>query len=469
MKTKKKLKMPHAYVVLLIVIAFCTLLTWILPAGTFERVMDEELGREIVVAGSYTNMESTPVGLWHAILAIFSGVIDAADIIFFIVFATAYVTVLTKAGALNALVGSILRKMGTKDHLLIPVFMFLFGLGGTTFGMYEECYALVPAFMVIMMSLGYDKLTGGVIIFLGAGAGCCSAVLNPFTVGIASSVAGVPLTAPAVTAFRIICFFVFMAINIWYVMRYAKRVKLDQRNSVLYGSDEWNVNFSGGSVLSREEVMELEFTGKHKISLLLFVVMIVVIAYGVIAKGFYLAELSGVFMIFMVITGIINKMSASEMCETFVEAAQDSMFAALLIGLSRSLSVILTDGNIIDTVVYYLSSLISGLPKQLSAVGMVVVQNLINFFIPSGSGQAVVTMPIMAPVADLSDLSRQVAVAAYQFGDGFSNTIWPTAVAAECGLMGISLGRWYKFMLPLFGILFVFECIMINVGIFMGI
>lgn len=469
MEKKKKFKMPHAYMVIVAIIVFCTILTWILPAGSFERIYDAELDREIVVAGSYQQVEGTPVGPWQAIIDIFLGLIDAADIIFFIVFATAYVQTLTKTGALNAFIGAVLRMTGgKKDHLLIPVFVFLFALGGTTFGMYEELFALVPAFMVIMVSLGYDKITGGAVVFLGAGAGSCAAILNPFTVGIASSIAQVPLTGPVITPFRIILFVVFVGIVTWYIMHYASKLKKDITKSPLYGTEEWDIKMSG-DMLTRQEIMELEFTKQNKISLVIFLIMIACIAYGVITMGWYLNELSAIFVIFMVITGIVNRVSAHDLCEWFVEAAENSMFAALLIGLSRSLQLIMTDANIIDTVVYYLSNLIIDLPKSLGAIGMLVIQNLINFFIPSGSGQAVVTMPVMAPIADVTDMSRQIAVTAYHMGDDWSNTIWPTACATECGIMGISMGRWYKFMLPLFGILFASECVLMLVGLAMGI
>lgn len=265
MEKKKKFKMPHAYMVIVAIIVFCTILTWILPAGSFERIYDAELDREIVVAGSYQQVEGTPVGPWQAIIDIFLGLIDAADIIFFIVFATAYVQTLTKTGALNAFIGAVLRMTGgKKDHLLIPVFVFLFALGGTTFGMYEELFALVPAFMVIMVSLGYDKITGGAVVFLGAGAGSCAAILNPFTVGIASSIAQVPLTGPVITPFRIILFVVFVGIVTWYIMHYASKLKKDITKSPLYGTEEWDIKMSG-DMLTRQEIMELEFTKQNKI------------------------------------------------------------------------------------------------------------------------------------------------------------------------------------------------------------
>lgn len=464
-KAKKKFQMPHAYVILLIIIVFCTLLTWILPAGNFEKVLDENLGREIVVPGSYAPVEESPVGVWGFFIALYEGMVSASDIIFFVVFASSYVFLLMKTGALNALVGFLLNKLGNKDYLIIPIFMVLFGIAGSTFGMYEETYGLIPAFIVIALTLGYDRLVGGGIVFVSVATGFAAATLNPFTIGIAGSIAGIPLISPKLTTFRIIAFILFMALSIGYVMWYAKRIRKDPTKSYLYGEPEHALD----DVLSRDEVMNLKFTTKHKISLLGFALLIVVIAYTVGVLGFYLSELSALFMIWMIITGIINKMNSREIADAFVESTSASIYGILLIGLSRSIEVIMSQSNVIDTAVLYLSNAIQNLPSSVSVIGMLVVQNLVNFFIPSGSGQAVVMMPIMAPLSDLVGLSREIAVTAFQFGDGFSNMFWPTAVAVECGIMGIGMDKWYKFITPLFIMMFTLQAILLVAGVMIGL
>lgn len=464
-KNKKKFQMPHAYVILFIIIIFCTLLTWILPAGTFDTVLDESLGREVVVPGSYKPVEASPVGVWGFFMALYDGMVEAADIIFFVVFAASYVFLLMKTGALNALVGFMLRKLGNKDYLLIPIFMLLFGVAGSTFGMYEETYGLIPAFMVIAITLGYDRLVGGGIVFIAVATGFAAATINPFTIGIAGSIAGIPLISPTLTTFRIVAFILFMTLSISYVMWYAKKIRKDPTKSYLYGEVEHGLE----NVLSRDEVMNLSFTTQHKITLLGFALLIIIIAYTVGVLGFYLSELSALFIIWMILTGILNKMNSRQIADAFVESTSASIYGILLIGLSRSIQVIMTQANVIDTAVLYLSSLIQNLPHSVSAVGMLVVQNLVNFFIPSGSGQAVVMMPIMAPLSDLIGVSREIAVTAYQFGDGFSNMFWPTAVAVECGIMGVGMDKWYKFITPLFGMMFVLQAILIVVGVAIGI
>lgn len=465
-KIKKKFKMPHAYAIIVLLILFCVILTWILPAGNFQTVYDQELDRELVVAGTYASVEPSPVGLWGFFESLYVGMVNASEIIFFVIFATAYVFLLMKTGALNALVGSLLRTLGNREHLLIPIIMLVFGLAGTTIGAYEEVYGLIPAFIVIAITLGYDRIVGGSMVFVGMATGFSAAILNPFTIGLASAVAGIPMMNTKILIFRIVTFCLFMSLSIGYVMWYAHRIKKDHTKSYLYGIPE---KLLSKDILSREEVIELPFTNRQKITLWTFLVLIAAMAIGISVYGFYLEELAALFIIGFFLTGIINHMSVSNIADSFVESAESAMYGVLLIGLSYSIEVVMSSANIIDTVVLSLSNLVGTLPSSFAAVGMIVGQNLINFFIPSGTGQAVVVMPIMAPLADLVGLSREVAVTAYQFGDGFSNMFWPTAVAVECGIMGIGLDKWYKFITPLFIMMFILQSIMITVGVAVGI
>ncbi|MEA4988111.1 MAG: TIGR00366 family protein [Anaerovorax sp.] len=465
-KIKKKLKMPHAYAIIILLILFCVILTWILPAGTFETVYNEELDRELVVAGSYTPVEPSPVGPWGFFESLYAGMVNASEIIFFVIFASAYVFLLMKTGSLNALVGSLLRSLGNRDHLIIPIIMLVFGIAGTTIGAYEEVYGLIPAFIVMAITLGYDRIVGGAMVFVGMATGFAAAILNPFTIGLASAVAGIPMMNNKILIFRVVAFCLFMTLSISYVMWYAHRIKKDHTKSYLFGVPE---KLLTKDILTREEVIALPFTIRQKITLWTFLILIIAMAVGISVYGFYLEELAALFIIGFFITGIINHMSVSDIADSFVESAESAMYGALLIGLSYSIEVVMSSGNIIDTVVLSLSNLVGSLPSSMAAVGMLAGQNIINFFIPSGTGQAVVVMPIMAPLADLVGISREVAVTAYQFGDGFSNMFWPTAVAVECGIMGIGLDKWYRFITPLFIMMFILQAILISVGVVIGI
>ena len=229
MKKERKFKfsMPHAYVIMMTMVLISAILTWVLPAGQFDRAVDPALGRELVVPGSYHGVDANPIGPWAFCMSIFQGFVNAADIIFFLLFACGYVTLLMSTGTLNALVGSILRKIKGKDYFLIPIFFTLFALGGTTFGMNEEAWGLIPAFVAIAITLGYDRIVGSSIVILGTGVGFAAAILNPFTVGLGSSIAGIPSVGTKITTFRIVAFVCFVAVTILYIMQYAKKIKKD--------------------------------------------------------------------------------------------------------------------------------------------------------------------------------------------------------------------------------------------------
>ena len=455
-------KMPHAYSIMIGIIVLAAVLTWIVPAGTFTREYNAELDREIVVPGSYVEVERNPCGPWQLVMSLFEGLVAASDIIFFILLAYGYVYLLLQTGAIDALVGSLLRRLKSNDRILIPIFMLIFGFAGSTFGMYEEAYGLIPAFIAIAITMGYDGLVGGAIVFVGVATGFAAATINPFTVGIAQSIAGVT-PSPEFMIFRIIAFVLFMSLSIGYTMWYAAKVKKNPEASYVKG-----VSFGGVQGRSREEVLGLKFTVSHVLSLVGFIVLIIAIIIGVTLYGFYLTELAAFFLIAVLYTGIVNKMKPGKMFDIFIEGAGKAVFGALLVGLARSIEVVMTNANIIDTIINALATAIRGFHQMLAAAGMLVVQNIINFFIPSGSGQAVVTMPIMAPLSDVVGVSREISVTAYQFGDGFSNMFWPTAVATECGIMGIAMNRWYKFITPLFIMMFLLQSVVLTVALVIG-
>jgi uncharacterized ion transporter superfamily protein YfcC len=460
-KGKWKISVPHTFILIGIIVVIATVMTYIVPAGEFDRIEDPNTGRTIVVPDSFHSVEQSPVGIFQMFIAIQKGMMDAADIIFFVFFAYGLVYMLVKTGAFNGAVGALLRKIEGKEKFMIPVFMLFFGICGATFGMYEETYGFVPVFMGIAVALGYDALVGAVIVFVGVATGFASAITNPFTIGVAQGIAELPMFSGI--GLRIVIWIAFMSLVIWYVMRYAAKVKANPACSLV-----GDVKFPMIASMKREELLETPFTSRHKLSILLFALTIFLVVFGTIKYGWYIEELSGLFILMMVVIGLASGLNFSQIAEAFVEACSNVVFGALVIGISRTVLIVMQDGCIIDTVVYYLASSVANLSAGIAAAGMVVVQNLINFFIPSGSGQAATSMPIMTPLADLIGLKRQIAVLAFQFGDGFSNLFWPTAVATECGIAGIPIDRWYKFMGPLFVLMLILEFIFIGVAVAIG-
>lgn len=271
------------------------------------------------------------------------------------------------------------------------------------------------------------------------------------------------MTTPKLTVFRIVTLCIFVLCTVLYLMRYAAKIKKDPTKSVMYGAKE------EAAALSKEEMIASVFNGTQKVTLVLFCLLVVSLAVGVMKYGFYLTELAALFLGCMIVTGFVNRMSLTDQAEAFIESSKGMIFAILMIGFARSIEVVLSQGNVIDTVILWLSNLVQSFPPSLSAFGMLIVQNIVNMFIPSGTGQAVVMMPVMAPLADLVGLSRYIAIMAFQFGDAFSNVFWPTAVAMTCGAMGIAMDRWLRFVTKLFVLQFVLQAVLLAVAVLIGI
>ncbi|WP_051590987.1 YfcC family protein [Bacillus sp. UNC438CL73TsuS30] len=462
-KRKFKLKMPHSYVFMGLIILITAIFTYIIPAGEFDRVEDPVTKRSLVVPGSYHSVHQTPVSFFNMFISIQKGMLHGAEIIFYLFFAYGFIFILTKTGVFNSGIGALVRKMKGKESLIIPVFMLVFGAMGAGFGMYEESYGYIPIMMGITVALGYDALVGVAIVYVSITTGFAAAVTNPFTVGIAQGIAGIPLFSGI--AFRAIAFVVFMSISIFFVMRYAKMVKENPEKSIVK-----NVQFPFLSGIVQGGLTDTKFTLPHKVSLGLFVCTIITLVTGTVKFGWYLPELSGVFIIMMIAIGLVNKLTLAEVADTFIEACRNMVYAALLIGMANAILVILEDGNIIDTVVHYMAYLIQDLSPYAASAGMIILQTLLNFFVPSGSAAATISMPIMTPLSELIGINRQIAVLAFSFGDGFANMLWPSTVVVICGIAGIPVDRWYKFLWPLFitiistEIIFIIIAVAINYG-----
>ena len=257
--------------------------------------------------------------------------------------------------------------------------------------------------------------------------------------------------------YRILIFIVFQTTVILYVLRYAGKVKKDPRKSILYGEERTLI------VPFKQE--EAVITLRQKICLILFVFTIAMLLYGTTKLGWYINEIAAMYLMMMIITGIVAGYSTEKICKTFIKSTQSMVGSMMVVGFTRGILLVMQNAKISDTIVYYLSSILYGQTKYISAIGMLFIQNIINFFITGSSSQAAITMPIMTPVADIIHLSRQTAVLVYQFGDGFSNMFWPTACAVECGLMGIPINKWYKFIAPLFLIMVILQIIFVAVSV----
>lgn len=461
LKKKEGFKWPPSLVILFGLLVLVAIATYVIPAGEYDRITNEATGRTAVVPDSYHRVEQSPVGPFRVFTRMFDGFVHGADVIFLIMFAAAWVLSIMRGGAFDGGINALLRKLRGRENLLIPVFFFTFALAGATYGEFETVYGLIPLFVGLAMAVGWDPIVGMSMCYLAVCCGFASGVFNPFTVGIAHRLAELPLFSGWL--YRWFCFVVLCSVNCWWVMRYAKKIKADPSKSLVA-----DIDFSDMKISHSEAAFNAPFTRVHKFQLLLLLATVGVIVCGTLQFDWYLSEVSGIFLIMFLVNELLAKRTMEQITQDLFDDCSIMVPAIIIVGVSRGVLQIMTAGHIIDTVIYALNAPLVGLPAWAAAEGMLVAQNLINFFIPSGSGQATAIMPIMVPLADLSGVSRQVAVLAYHFGDGFSNMVWPTMVAIGCGIAKVPLDRWWKFYLPGFAITFLFQMALIALAVAIG-
>lgn len=458
---KKKIKMPHIYVLLVALIILCVVLTYVMPAGKFDRTTNAS-GVEVIVPGTFKKIASSPVGPFQMVQSVYQGMIDAGPVIFFVFIAYASIGLMIDTGAFNGLMSKALKVLKGRTRIaMIPIFITAMGILSSTIGVSEEMFPFVPIFVSIAIAMGYDAIIGMAIVGLGTGIGYSAAVVNPFNVGMAQSIAGLPLLSGS--WYRIVSHIALIIVTSIYMMHYAAKIAKDPKKSLVYGDD-----FS--EFAASDEELEKQPFGKREIAVLLVLVVgVVMIVYGAAVYKWYFSEICGVFLIMGIISSFIMGKSPNEIGEAIGRHFAEIAVACMMIGIARGVLMVLQDGHIIDSIVYYLSLPLSYLSKWIAAPAMLLVQMVISFVIPSGSGQAVTSMPIMAPVGDLLGLQRQVSVLAFQFADGVTNAIWPTASAPIiCGLAGVKLEKWWKFVLPLFGLIFAVQVILIIIAVAIG-
>lgn len=428
----------NVYVLIFCLIILSAVLTYIIPAGEFQR---EELnGREVIQPGTFTYTDMNPIGFLDVFSSIHSGMMQGASIIFFVLIVGGTFGILSATGALESFIAMLSVKMAKREMLIIPVLMLFFSCAGSLMGMSDETIVYVGILVPLAIALGFDAITGFAIVILGASVGFSAAVMNPFTVGIAQEIAGLPLFSGIVL--RLIIFVILYVTATIYVYRYARKVK-NNPSLGFYG----NFKFGNAEGLTNQSIkMELS----HKLVMLTFLLNFIVLMYGVIILGWYITEIAGLFLLFGILMGLIGKLSPSRIANSFMKGAGDLIGGALIIGLAQTILVIFNNSGLIDTILYHTASILDTIPPTLNAVGMFIFQLFLNFLVPSGSGQAALTMPIMAPLSDMIGVTRQTAVLAYQFGDGMSNIIFPTVgfLMAGLSIAGIPWGKWIRWILP---------------------
>lgn len=468
-------KFPTAFTILFALIVVVAALTWIIPAGQYERAFSETLGREAPVPGTYAEVEPNPQGPFDVLMAPIAGLYDpatgmanAVDVAVFVLIIGGFLAVVTKTGAIDAGIGWLLTALKGREIWMIPILMAAFAAGGTSYGMAEESLAFYAIILPVFIRAGYDSLTGVAVIMLGCGIGTLGSTFNAFATVIASNAAGVPFTDGL--ALRVFILFACLAAGILFVMRYASRVKADPARSVVAAQREDNI----GHFLKGAEVGAPlpEFSRTREIILALFGLTFVIMLWGVISQGWWMGEMSALFLGMAILTFFVAKFDAGTrmdegtFVETFVNGARDLLGVALIIGVARGIVVIMDAGKITDTILNALAGTLAGFGDILFINVMLVFQTILSFLVPSSSGLAVLTMPILAPLSDFAGVQRDLTVTAYQSANGWVNLFNPTFAVVMGGLAigRVSYDRWLRFVWPLLVVLALIIAGALSVG-----
>lgn len=462
------MKFPSAYTILFLLICVVAAATWIIPAGEYDRTFSEALDRDVPVAGTYKEVEPNPQGIVDVFIAPIAGFYDpgsykaaAIDVALFVLVIGGFLMVVTRTGAIDAGIGRAMTKLRGREKWMIPIMMGLFAAGGTSYGMAEESLAFYGLIIPVMIAAGYDALVGVAVIMLGAGIGTLGSTVNPFATVIASDAAGVTFAEGIVM--RVIILLLGWLICVAFVMRYASRVKADPSRSMVADLKAENeAHFLKG----RDQQDVIEFTTKRKIILTVFALTFVVMIWGVSSQGWWMAEMSALFLAASILVGVIEWMGEEAFTTAFVDGARDLLGVALVIGLARGIVVIMDNGKITDTILFMAEGAVSGLSEVGFINTMFGLEIMLSFFVPSSSGLAVLTMPIMAPLADFSGVSRDLVVTAYQSASGWVNLFNPTFAVV---MGGLALGRvpynkWLAFVWPLLLVLALMIAAVLSIG-----
>jgi uncharacterized ion transporter superfamily protein YfcC len=430
-----RLAFPHPLTLLTCCVLLAALLSHVLPAGRYDRRDDPVTGRSVVIAGTYHAVPRTPLGFMQTLVTIPKGLIDAASVIFFVFLVGGAFTVVDQTGALRQAIGALARGIGGEELYVIPVVCLLFATAGALENMQEEIIALVPVLLLLCRRMRFSPLTAVAMSVGSAAVGAAFSPINPFQVGIAQKLAGLPLVSGA--PFRLV--FLALALTIWIAgtMRHASRNRVAE---------------AAGAEPEAHEPFDARRMAVLGIVLASFAVFV----FGVMKLEWDFDQMAAVFLLMGALAGLIGGLGIGGTADSFVEGFRSMAFAAMLIGFARAVFVALDQGQIIDTIVHGLVTPLTTMPVSVAALGMMVLHTIVHVPVPSVSGQAVLTMPVLVPVSDLLGLSRQVTVLAFQFGAGLCELITPTngALMAIVVAARVRYDEWLRFALPLYVALF---------------
>ena len=496
---RKNFEFPTAYTVLFLILIVVTMLTHIVPAGKYSRISynqekkffvvhnqsDEDVELEasqetlnklginididkfkngaikkpMAIPNTYVKLENKAQNLKELIAAPITGIVDSIDIIIFILILGGIIGIINKTGTFNIAMKNISTKAKGKEFLLVIITFFLFALGGTVFGFWEETIPFYAILMPLFLVNGFDPLVPMATIFLGSAVGCMFSTVNPFSTIIASNAAGISFNEGL--KFRFGALVVFSIIALTYLYRYIKKVKVNLENSIAFEEkDEINERY----LKNYQEETGIKFNWSKKLILFLFVVQFAIMIWGVASQGWWFQEAAALFFFVSIIIMLVSGLSEKEAVNAFIAGASEVVGVALIIGLARAINIVMENGMISDTLLFYSSNLVSEMGKGLFAVVLLFIFVFLGIFIPSTSGLAVLSMPILAPLADTLGLSRSIVVDAFSWGQGLILFIAPTGlIFVVLQIVGIPYNKWLKFVMPLLIVITILTTIMIYI------
>lgn len=446
-------RFPTAYTILFVLIILMAALTWVLPAGQYERIANQALGKDAPVPGTYKVVEAAHQGVLDVLMGPITGfynqatgMANAIDVSLFVLIIGGFLGVVNATGAINTGIERVMLRLKGREKWMIPVLMLLFAAGGTTYGMAEETLAFYVLLLPLMIAVGYDALTGVAVMMVGAGIGVIGSTINPFSTAIASNAAGIAFTQGM--TLRLVILGLGWLICVAYVMRYAERVRKDPSKSLVAELKHAN---EAHFLRNREQHRDAVLTARQKIILLIFGASFVAMVWGVSAKGWWMAEMSSLFLASAIAVGLVSWMGEKPFTSAFVDGARDLLGVALVIGLARGIVVIMDQGKITDTILHTFEGWIGGMSDVAFVNALFATEGLLSLLVPSTSGLAVLSMPILAPLSDFAGVPRHLAVTAFQTAIGITNLVTPTyaVVVGALAIGRVPFQRWVRFIWPL--------------------
>lgn len=496
----KKLKFPTAQTILILIAIIVTLLTWLVPAGKYdslayntksntfiktslgesielpatqetlenlnikipiEKFTNGDIYKPIGIPNTYKEQESNPQGLAELVMSPIKGIIAASDIIFLILIIGGLIGIMNLTGAFDAGISWMAKTLKGREYILIILVTTLIAAGGTTFGFAEETMAFYPILIPVFLAAKYDAMVGLACIFLGSGIGTMCSTINPFSTIIASDAAGINWTTGLTN--RLIMLALCLVITILYILRYAKRVKADPSKSLIYDQKEELEELFGLNTMNTT----IKFTNRLRLIIVVFSLSFVVMIVGVSFLDWWFVEMTATFLVGAIIIGFIAKIKESVFVEEFAKGAATLLSVAFIVGIARGITILMEDGLISDTILYHASTITEGMNKGVFTNFMLFIYGGLSFFMPSSSGMAVLTMPIMSPLADTVNIGRETIVDTYQYGMGLFYLINPTSlILAALAIVKIGFNKWLKFIMPLLLILIVVTMIFLTISVY---